>query len=331
MKTVIALLYPGCIFFELALATELLSKKYTVIFATLDGTDHLASNGMVIKSQSSFKNISLENCHAILVPGGNFDSVKDSSDTDKLLNTAHAKKLWIAAICAGPFLLAKAGIIKNKRVAHGLGPEQINFLAEYFKDVELVDENFVVDQNIITAKPEAHIDFAVELAARLEAIDPIRATSIKDYYRGMYGQKIRPLALGLFENDKGQFLYHQGYDRVKKEYYYRPLGGGIEFSEKSSFTLKREIQEELSLEIEVGDFLGSFENIFQFEERHGHEVIMVFRANFVDKNAYKKEEFNIYESGHSIAKAVWRSLSEIKAQGAKLYPDGLEELIKKYE
>ncbi len=328
MKTVIALLYPGCIFFELALATELLAKKYQVIFATPDGSDHLGSNGMVIKSQSSYQNLSLDNCHAVLVPGGNFDSVKDSTESDKLLKEANDKKLWIAAICAGPFLLAKAGIIKNRKVAHGLGPAQIDFLSTYFKDVDLVDENFVVDQNIISAKPEAHIEFAVELASRLEAVDPMRVTTIKDYYRGTYGLKIRPLALGMFENKRGQFLYHQGYDRVKKEYFYRPLGGGIEFSEKGSYTLKREIQEELSLDVEVHDLLASFENIFTFEERSGHEVIMVFRAKFQDEAAYDKEEFNIYESGHSIAKAVWRSLDEINAQGAKLYPLGLEELIK---
>ncbi|MBC7713654.1 MAG: DJ-1/PfpI family protein [Rhizobacter sp.] len=329
MKNVVALLYPGCIFFEIALATELLAKKYQVIFATPDGSDHQASNGMVIKPHSSFKNLSLENCHAVLVPGGDFDSIKDCGDSDRLLQAANDKKLWIAAICAGPFLLGKAGVIKNRTIAHGLGNEQKDHLSSYFKDVTFVEEKFFVDHNIITARPEAHIEFAVELAARLEAIDPIRATGIKEYYRGQYGQKIRPLALGLFENAKGQFLYHQGYDRIKKESYYRPLGGGIEFAEQGSYTLKREIQEELSLEVVVGELLGSFENIFTFEERHGHEVIMVFKAKFVDETAYSKPDFNIYESGHSIAKAVWRSLDEIKAEGANVYPMGLVDLIKK--
>jgi len=36
---------------------------------------------------------------------------------------------------------------------------------------------------------------------------------------------------------------------------------------------------------------------------------------------------NIFENGVAIAKAVWRSVAEIKAEDAKLYPTGLEEVI----
>jgi putative intracellular protease/amidase/ADP-ribose pyrophosphatase YjhB (NUDIX family) len=327
MKNVVALLYPGSIFFEIALATELLAKKYKIIYATPDGSDHLSTNGMTLKAHTSFKNIDLSETQAILVPGGDADSVKDSIDTDILLNAANDKKLWIAAICMGPYLLAKAGILKDRKISHGLVNDQIDYFAAHFKNVELVSDPFTSDQNILTARPEAHIDFAVELASRLEAIDPLHAMMMKDYYKGTYGQKIRPLALGMFKNPKGQYLYHQGYDRVKKEAYYRPLGGGIEFNEHGTFTLRREIQEELGLEVRVHELLGSFENIFKFEERNGHEVIMIFRAEFVDRSVYVRDEFELYETGHSIARAVWRSIDEIKAEGANLYPAGLEELI----
>jgi putative intracellular protease/amidase/ADP-ribose pyrophosphatase YjhB (NUDIX family) len=329
MKNVVALLYPGCISFEIALATELLAKKYKIIYATPDGSDHLSSNGMTLKAHTSFKNINLADTQALIVPGGDSESIKDSTDSDDLMRAANDKKLWIAAICMGPYILAKAGILRDRKISHGLVRDQIDYFAAHFKGVELTNDPFTWDQNIITARPEAFIDFAVELASRLEAIDPLHAMMMKDYYRGTYGQKIRPLALGMFKNAKGQFLYHQGYDRIKKEAYYRPLGGGIEFAEQGTYTLKREIQEELGLEVTVHQLLASFENIFKFEERNGHEVIMLFKAEFNDKSAYEKDEFELYETGHSIARAVWRSIDEIKAEGANLYPAGLEELIKK--
>lgn len=41
----------------------------------------------------------------------------------------------------------------------------------------------------------------------------------------------------------------------------------------------------------------------------------------------KQIELDIFESGVVIAKAVWRSVAEIKAEGAKLYPSRLEEVI----
>lgn len=328
-KTILVLLYPGCIFFELALATELLAKKYNLIYATPDGQDHVANNGMVIKSETSYKKADLSESVAVLIPGGNFESVSDNNDSDQLLMKANEKNLWIGAICGGPFLLAKAGLLKGKTIAHGFGPTQIEFLASYFEGVSFSGEKFHYEKNILTARPEAHIDFAVELAARLEAINPKRANTVKDYYRGLLGKKIRPLSLGLISNKKNQYLYHQGYDSVKNEYFYRPLGGGIEFSELGAYTLKREIQEELGLDVEVHELLASYENIFTFEGGEGHEVIMLFKAEFSDPKAYKQETFDIFESGQPVAKAVWRSLAEIKEEKSKLYPDGLEKLIVK--
>lgn len=328
-KSVLILLYPGCIFFELALATELLAKKCDLVYATPDGKDHAANNGMTIKSETSYKNADLSNCAAVLIPGGNFESISENQDSDEVLKQAFDKKIWIAAICAGPFLLAKAGLLKGKTIAHGFGPTQIEFLSSYFEGVTFSGEKFHYDGQILTARPEAHIDFAVEIAAKLEAINPKRTNTVKDYYRGILGKKIRPLSLGLISNKKNQYLYHQGYDSVKDEYFYRPLGGGIEFSELGAYTLKREIQEELSLDVEVHELLASYENIFTFEGGEGHEVIMLFRAEFSDPKAYEKESFDIYESGHPVAKAVWRSLAEIKEEKSKLYPDGLEKLILK--
>jgi ADP-ribose pyrophosphatase YjhB (NUDIX family) len=83
---------------------------------------------------------------------------------------------------------------------------------------------------------------------------------------------------------------------VKKETFYRPLGGGIEFHETGKVAVEREIQEELGLKIIVHKLVETFENIFEYEGKPG------------------------LESGKTISKAVWRSVDEIHSEGAKLYP-----------
>lgn len=325
--SVVAVLYPGCIFFELALALELLAEKYQIFFATPDGSDHHASNGSILRATTSYEQIDLSNCRAVLVPGGDPGSIKDNKEIDEVIQSANNKGLWLAAICAGPSVLAKAKVLKGKRIAHGYGPKQLEFLKSYFEGVHLTEEKFVCDGNVITAKPDAHIDFAVEIACRLDAADASKANRIKDYYRGIMGRKIRPLALALIKNPQEQFLFHKGHDKVKGEYFYRPLGGGIEFSESGQIALEREIMEELNQEVTVSGLTASFENIFTFEGHRGHEIIMLFSANFKNKAVYQQQELDIFESGVAIAKAVWRSLAEIKAEGAKLYPTGLEDVI----
>lgn len=325
--SIVTVLYPGCIFFELALVTELLAEKYQMIFVTPDGKDHLASNGSVMQAHTSYKNVDLTDCRAVLVPGGDPGSIKDNTDIDNLLQSANQKGLWLAAICAGPLVLAKAKVLKGKKIAHGYNREQLEFLKSYFEGVQLTSEQFVCDGNVITAKPDAHIDFAVEIACRLEVVDATKANRTKEYYRGILGRKIRPLALALIQNPKGQFLFHKGHDRVKGEYFYRPLGGGIEFGESGKIAVEREILEELNQETHVSELRASFENIFTFEAHKGHEIIMLFAADFKDKSIYEKAELDILESGVVIAKAVWRSVAEIKAEGAKIYPDGLEKVL----
>lgn len=139
---------------------------------------------------------------------------------------------------------------------------------------------------------------------------------------------IRPISLALIQNEKGQYLYHQGRDKVKNETFYRPLGGGIDFGELAEATLKREMLEELNEEVIVHRQLATFENIFKYEQRFGHEIVIMFLAEFVDRNVYHKKELEIHEHNGLVSVAVWRSLGEIKQEKAHLYPIGLEELIK---
>jgi ADP-ribose pyrophosphatase YjhB (NUDIX family) len=139
-------------------------------------------------------------------------------------------------------------------------------------------------------------------------------------------KKIRPLALALIKNEQDQFLFHQGFDSVKDEKFYRPLGGGIEFGELGSDALEREFHEEINEQISVEGLIDIYENIFTFEGREGHEIILLYRAHFVNTECYSKS-FDIIEGNRVVGKAVWKTLDEIKRENAKVYPLGIEEFL----
>ena len=61
-------------------------------------------------------------------------------------------------------------------------------------------------------------------------------------------KEIRPIALGLAIKN-GKLLVSEGYDHSKKQTFYRCLGGGIEFLEKSTDALIREFLEEINTNI----------------------------------------------------------------------------------
>ena len=141
-------------------------------------------------------------------------------------------------------------------------------------------------------------------------------------------QIIRPIALALIKNTQNQYLYHQGKDDFTKEIFYRPLGGGIDFCETASACLMREMLEELNEEITLNKYLTTLENIFTYNNKATHEIALLYKAEFNNRSVYEKNSLTIHEHNGRTAKAVWRSLDEIKKEGAHLYPIGLEELIK---
>ena len=55
-------------------------------------------------------------------------------------------------------------------------------------------------------------------------------------------KEIRPVVLGLVRRNN-KILVSEGHDKNKNETFYRCLGGGIEFLEKSQDALKREFKE----------------------------------------------------------------------------------------
>ena len=93
----------------------------------------------------------------------------------------------------------------------------------------------------------------------------------------MNKNRIRPIAICLFCNGD-QILVAEGYDSSKQYHFCRPLGGEIEFGERSQNAVRREIQEEIGAAIESLKLIGVVENIFLREGQPGHEVVFVYDA-----------------------------------------------------
>ena len=130
-------------------------------------------------------------------------------------------------------------------------------------------------------------------------------------------KEIRPIALGLaIKNNK--LLVSEGFDKVKNETFYRCLGGGIEFLEKSEEALKREFLEEINISITVKDFLGISENIFTYQGKKAHELILFYSIEISDEN-YQEEYKVIDDHGETIAK--WINIDEFKNKNKILYPE----------
>ena len=143
----------------------------------------------------------------------------------------------------------------------------------------------------------------------------------------MKKNKIRPIAICLFRN-KNRILVAEGFDPVKEQTFYRPLGGGIEFGEYSEQTIHRELMEELGVEVCDLKYLGTLENIFMFNGTPGHEIVQVYDGVLKESGLYDQAVIVGQEAEINVSfQAVWMRLDEFGEEKAILYPSGLLELL----
>lgn len=138
--------------------------------------------------------------------------------------------------------------------------------------------------------------------------------------------RIRPLAICVFRRQDGALLLAPGYDSVKGQRFYRPLGGEIEFGERAEEAVRREIREELGSEIADVRLLGVFENIFEYLGEPGHELVWVFAARLEQDSLYGSDIVLADESG-AVFEVHWVPLAVLNRGGVPLYPEGLLALL----
>lgn len=140
-----------------------------------------------------------------------------------------------------------------------------------------------------------------------------------------------------FKTPEGRFNYrvaglliHEGKLLIMQDenqpYYYVP-GGRVMLHEKSEDTMKREMKEELSIEVNIKRMLWVNENFFSEETMNErfHEICFFYLLELKDNQILNRgEQFVVNENG-KIHTYYWKSFEQLK--DVQLYPLFLKEKI----
>lgn len=142
---------------------------------------------------------------------------------------------------------------------------------------------------------------------------------------GVAHAKPRVVALALIRRaESNEILVSNSRDETIGVRFHRLFGGGVEFGERGEEALRRELLEELGVELGMARLAGVVENLFVFEGLPGHEVMLVYETEFADASLYAKELFQGIEVEPKVG--VWRDLDHPDAD-VPLYPPGLFEQL----
>lgn len=138
-----------------------------VLVASLDENALVkGANGITIKSDVMVKDIDVNELEMIVLPGG-WDgtyALADDENIQNLLKEMDKKGKNIAAICAAPYALHKAGVLKAEYTCYPSVEDEIK------KEGYLGDSSMVVSsENVLTSRgPATAICFALEIVKKLK-------------------------------------------------------------------------------------------------------------------------------------------------------------------
>jgi len=166
------LLAPGFEDLEAVTVLDLLRRaKFQVAIISLREDEVTGARGTQIITDGNLSLIDKKRVFDLIVlPGGQpgADNLAADPRVISLIKAQAAAGRWVAALCAAPKVLAKAGLTQGKRITHfpgALSPSEQ-------QGATITDNPVEVDGKLITGRsPGAAIDFALMLIEQLDGVE----------------------------------------------------------------------------------------------------------------------------------------------------------------
>lgn len=148
MKNVF-LVYDDCCFYEIVILNYFM--KFTgqdVVICSLNGSAITCIEGYSVNVDMALKDVEIDNIKSLIIPGGHIKTICNE-EVYELIRDLVKKEIIVAAICAGVDVLENTGVLKDTKSTHS-------------EDTDIYN-----DKKVITARANAYVDFAIEVAKEL--------------------------------------------------------------------------------------------------------------------------------------------------------------------
>jgi 4-methyl-5(b-hydroxyethyl)-thiazole monophosphate biosynthesis len=146
-----------------------------VVAAGIAGREVTGSHGIALHADTTLAKAAAETWDLIVLPGGmpGARHLRDDLAVQALLAAQHARGGRLAAICAAPIALARAGVLEGRRATCYPG------FAGQLGGARYVEEPVVTDGSIITSRgPGTALPFALALVAQLRDAPTAQALAV---------------------------------------------------------------------------------------------------------------------------------------------------------
>ena len=167
MARVLIPLAQGCEELEAVTVIDLLRRAgIEVTTAGLDARPVRAARGIRHQYRTTLDSALEAEYNMIVLPGGlpGSDHLRDDERIVELVRRMHEADRYTAAICAAPRVLARAGLLDNRRATSFPGAIDVDAIP----GIDYAEDAVVTDGKVVTSRgPGTAMDFALELIGLL--------------------------------------------------------------------------------------------------------------------------------------------------------------------
>lgn len=152
MKKVAILAAPGFEEIELMAPLDILRRlNMDVVLAGVQSDKVVSTHEVTVSTDTMLDKLHADKLDALILPGGAGSWVlRDTPEVIHLVKKMHEAGKLVAAICAAPIVLAKAGLVRDRNVTAYPAQDVYRELNEAGAHI-VKDENVVLDGNMLTA------------------------------------------------------------------------------------------------------------------------------------------------------------------------------------
>ncbi len=194
MSKFLVFLADGCEDVEALTVVDYLRRAEVEVdtVSVMDTTDTTTKSNIVLKADKAFDEISPEDYDGLYIPGGTkgAETLRDDDRVIEIIKDFDKDEKIIAAICAGPIVLNRAGVLADKKAtSFPAMREDLDNVGQYIDD-----QIVVTDGNITTSRGAATtVYLAMRLVEILKGADAVaelqkgtQQVAVESYYNISY-------------------------------------------------------------------------------------------------------------------------------------------------
>ncbi len=160
------ILFPEFSEFEVTAAASFLRALHQLVTVALTDVPVTSEAGLTFLPRKSLADVRPQDFEVLIIPGGNMVHLKDAEPLFSFVREMSERGALLAAICSGPYVLARAGVLAGRPYTVTYTREQRAFLG-CFEKTGYRYEPVVQDENVITAQGHAFVAFGLAVARHL--------------------------------------------------------------------------------------------------------------------------------------------------------------------